>query len=87
MSTRHEIVAFRAKNTLDTLLDWVEAGDEVVITRRGKRVARLVDARASALLSSRAAEAAARIRKRAQTTHGTPMAWADWKSLRDEGRR
>ncbi len=38
----HEVGAFEAKNKLGTLLDWVEAGEEVLITRRGKAVARLV---------------------------------------------
>lgn len=37
-----EIGAFEAKNTLGALLDLVDKGEEVVITRRGKRVARLV---------------------------------------------
>lgn len=37
-----EIGAFEAKNTLGALLDLVERGEEVVITRRGKPVARLV---------------------------------------------
>ena len=37
-----EIGAFEAKNTLGSLLDMVEKGEEVVITRRGRRVARLV---------------------------------------------
>jgi prevent-host-death family protein len=37
-----EIGAFEAKNKLGTLLDWVEHGEEVLITRRGKAVARLV---------------------------------------------
>ncbi len=37
-----EIGAFEAKNRLGTLLDWVEHGEEIVITRRGKAVARLV---------------------------------------------
>jgi len=37
-----EVGAFEAKNKFDTLLDWVEQGEEVVITRRGKAVARLV---------------------------------------------
>ena len=37
-----EIGAFEAKSQLGQLLDWVEAGEEVVITRRGKVVARLV---------------------------------------------
>ena len=37
-----EIGAFEAKNKLGTLLDWVEHGEEVLITRHGKPVARLV---------------------------------------------
>ena len=39
-----EIGAFEAKNKLGTLLDWVANGEEVVITRHGKAVARLVPA-------------------------------------------
>lgn len=39
-----EIGAFEAKSKLGTLLDWVERGEEVLITRRGKAVARLVPA-------------------------------------------
>jgi prevent-host-death family protein len=39
-----EIGAFEAKNKLGTLLDWVESGEEVLITRHGKPVARLVSA-------------------------------------------
>jgi len=34
--------AFEAKNRFGTLLDWVEKGEEIIITRRGKAVARLV---------------------------------------------
>ena len=41
-----EIGAFQAKNTFGTLLDWVAQGEEVLITRRGKAVARLVPAEA-----------------------------------------
>jgi prevent-host-death family protein len=37
-----EIGAFEAKTKLGQLLDWVEAGEEVVITRRGKAGATLV---------------------------------------------
>lgn len=40
-----EVGAFEAKNKLGQLLDWVEAGEEVVITRRGRVVARLVPPR------------------------------------------
>ena len=39
-----EVGAAEAGNKLGTLLDWVEAGEEVLITRRGKAVARLVPA-------------------------------------------
>lgn len=37
-----EVGAFEAKNTLGALLDRVEQGEEVIITRRGKPVARLI---------------------------------------------
>jgi prevent-host-death family protein len=40
----HEVGAFEAKNKLDALLDWVANGEEVLITRHGKAVARLVPA-------------------------------------------
>ena len=36
-----EIGAFEAKNTFGSLLDLVQKGEEVVITRHGKPVARL----------------------------------------------
>ena len=38
----HEIGEFEAKNRLGTLLDRVEHGEEIVITRRGKPVAKLI---------------------------------------------
>lgn len=38
----NEIGAFDAKNRLGALLDRVEHGEEIVITRRGKPVAKLV---------------------------------------------
>lgn len=37
-----EVGVFEARNTLAALLDMVERGEEIVITRRGKRIARLV---------------------------------------------
>jgi prevent-host-death family protein len=39
-----EVGAFEAKNKLGAFLDVVEKGEEIVITRRGKPVARLVPA-------------------------------------------
>ena len=80
-----EVGAFEAKNKLGTLLDWVEGGEEVVITRRGKAVARLVpnDSRPNV---RQAQEAAARIRERAKALKAGVFDWQAWKSLRDEGR-
>jgi prevent-host-death family protein len=40
----HEIGVFEAKNRLGALLDRVERGEEIIITRRGKPVAKLVPA-------------------------------------------
>jgi prevent-host-death family protein len=40
----HTVGVFEAKNRLTALLDEVEGGGEVIITRRGKPVARLVAA-------------------------------------------
>jgi prevent-host-death family protein len=57
-----EIGAFEAKNKLGQLLDWVEAGEEVVITRRGRIVARLVPPRPT-IDRERAREAVAAIRE------------------------
>ena len=41
---KHEVGSFEAKNKLGTLLDWVANGEEVLITRHGKAIARLVPA-------------------------------------------
>jgi prevent-host-death family protein len=76
------IGAFEAKTHLGELLDRVERGEELVITRRGKSVARLVpvvDAR-----QKTAAVAVARLRALRQ---GTTLGGLDWRTLRDEGRR
>ena len=44
-STAHrEVGASEARNRLSALLNRVEAGEEVVITRRGRPVARLISA-------------------------------------------
>ena len=43
----HRVGTFEAKNRLSALLDMVEAGEEVTITRNGKPVARLVPAEAA----------------------------------------
>ena len=77
-----EIGAFEAKNTLGTLLDLVEKGEEVAITRRGKRVARLVpDAGRDREDARRAAEEILAMSK------GATLGGLKIKDLIEEGRR
>lgn len=83
-----EIGAFQAKNTFGTLLDRVAAGEDVVITRRGKPAARLVPFDGTAAESHRQATAAvARIRERAKRSHFAPISRSEWSEFRNEGRR
>jgi prevent-host-death family protein len=80
-----EIGAFEAKNKLGQLLDLVERGEEVVITRHGKPVARVIPAQPR--VSPEVARAALRrIRERAEKSRAGPFDWEEWKSYRDEGR-
>ena len=79
-----EIGAFEAKTKLGGLLDRVEAGEEIVITRRGKPVARLVPSTRGPD-PSEARAAFARIRARAVALNQS-FDWEEWKIFRDEGR-
>ena len=78
-----EIGAFEAKSRLGTLLDWVEAGEEIVITRRGKAVARLVPLRPGGDRQT-ARDAAQSIRAMSK---GVTLGGIAVKELIDEGRR
>jgi prevent-host-death family protein len=80
-----EVGAFDAKNRLGQLLDLVERGEEIIITRRGKVVARLVPPH-RAFSREEARAALRRIRERAEKLKLGPFEWAEWKSFRDEGR-
>jgi len=74
--------AFEAKTHLSTLLDRVAGGEEVVITKHGKPVARLVSAvHIDRARVSEAFEKLKALRK------GTTLGGLSWKALRDEGRR
>jgi prevent-host-death family protein len=81
-----EVGAFEAKNRLGQLLDLVEQGEEVIITRHGKEVGRLVPAR-PVRSREHARAAIQRIRERAERCKLGPFDWPEWKSYRDEGRR
>ena len=76
---------FEAKQNFSALVDAVEAGEEVRITRHGKEVARLVPVPAlpkpvSDRQIARELRAMRELRARVKPGPG-------WKALRDEGRR
>jgi prevent-host-death family protein len=77
-----QIGSFEAKTRFGDLLDRVERGEEITITRRGRPVARLVpiseDTPANAL---RAVDELRGLRK------GCRLGGLSWRSLRDEGRK
>jgi prevent-host-death family protein len=73
--------AFEAKTHLSSLLDKVAAGEEVLITKHGKAIARLVRAEDAAR-----EDVDAVIAKMKALRAGTTLA-SDWKALRNEGRR
>jgi prevent-host-death family protein len=77
--------AFEAKTHFAQLLQRVERGEEITITRRGKAVARLVPAAASpdceAVLAT-----FARLRDRARRCGLGRFDWAEWRAYRDQGR-
>ena len=82
----HEIGAFEAKNTLGSLLSRVEKGEEIVITRRGTPVAKLVPADPG--FDREKARAAVQALLVLQASlKGPPLTWEEIKAMRDEGRR
>lgn len=79
------IGAFEAKNTLGSLLDRVEQGEEIVITRHGRPVARLAPL-APDFDKPAAVAAMARIRARARKLAVGSFDWETVKADRDAGR-
>ncbi len=79
----HTVGVFEAKNRLTALLDEVEAGDEVIITRRGKPIARLAPLE-TGFNRAKARDAAEGLRtaSKGQTLGGTTI-----RELISEGRR
>ena len=81
-----EVGAFEAKNTLGSLLDRVEKGLEIRITRHGRKVARFVpDVLEVDVAAARAA--LARISAMAIEAKAGPFDWEEFKAYRDEGRK
>jgi prevent-host-death family protein len=74
--------AFEAKTHLSTLLDRVAEGEEVIITKHGKPVARLVSAvHVDRARVNEAFEKLKLLRKR------TTLGGVSWQELRDTGHR
>jgi prevent-host-death family protein len=81
-----EIGSSKAKNRLSELLDRAERGEDIVITRRGHPIAKLVRVDHDRD-RDRAREAARRIRELAREMNLGPFDWNEWKKYRDDGRR
>jgi len=79
----NQISACEAKRRLGQLLDMVEAGEKVVITRRGKVIAHIVPAN-TAFDRERALHAAQRIREKRK---GVTLGGLAIEDLIHEGRR
>jgi prevent-host-death family protein len=77
--------AFEAKTHFAQLLERVQRGEEITITRRGKPVARLVPAPAKH--DPEVAMAIFhRLRSRAKQQGAPKFDWSEWKSYVDKGR-
>lgn len=82
MSDLPEIDAIEARAKLAALLDRVEKGEEIVITRNGRAIAKLVRLEREPTVEERRA-AIERITKLADKR---TLKGASWKTLRDTGR-
>jgi prevent-host-death family protein len=79
----NDVALFDAKNRLSELINRVEAGEEIAITRRGKVVARLVPA-APEEAEQRARKAVAGLRS---SRKGVSLGGLNSRDLVREGRR
>lgn len=80
-----EVGAFAARDSFGQLLDLVEQGEQVTITRRGKAIAHLAPFPTTPD-RQQAWAANQRIRARARAQKFGRFDWAEWKAYRDEGR-
>ena len=77
-----EVGAFEAKTHLSSLLEQISRGEEVLIRRRGKPIAKLVPVEQAERQKVQSVIAAWRVHRAGMTLGG-----AGWKELRDAGRR
>lgn len=76
------IGAFQAKTHFSALLEQVERGDHIIITKHGHPVARLVPTTGADREQTKLA-----IQRLKEFSKKHVLGALDWKSLRDEGRR
>jgi prevent-host-death family protein len=81
-----EIGAFEAKTHLSALLEAVAGGEEIVITRRGKPIAKLAPVAGVDQEARDAARARIRALRRSLAEAGAPLTLDDIRAARDEGR-
>jgi prevent-host-death family protein len=85
------IPVHQAKDRFSALLQAVEEGDEIVITRHGKKIARIVretdTAPSEAERDRIRREAIARLKAFQAKVKPAVEGHSDWKSLRDAGRK
>lgn len=74
--------AFEAKTHLSTLLERVAQGEEVMITKHGKPLARLIP-----VVTADRARIDQTIAKMKSLRKGCALGGLSWQELRDEGRR
>ena len=74
---------FEAKQNFSALIDAVEAGEEVRITRHGREVVRMLPIRRQPVLTAAQIEAELRALKE---LHSRIKPGPGWRELRDEGR-
>jgi prevent-host-death family protein len=79
--------AYEAKAKLSELLDRVERGEEIVITRHGKAIARMVPEGTHDTARARAAVDSITVRREAMAARGVRFTAAEIRDMRDEGRR
>jgi prevent-host-death family protein len=82
-----EIQASDAKTHLPRLLDDVERGETLIITRHGRAIARLVPETSRRDAEIAEAVAALRALRRSIEARGDRFSWDELKALRDAGRR
>lgn len=83
MRDRTEVGAFEAEIKFSTLLDRVEKGEEIVITRNGLAIAKLVPVEREHTADERRAA----IERITRLADKRTLEGISWKTLRDTGRK